>query len=217
RTQHEAARLARRVEPLEEFAIKPACGSRGDGIIVIGSRRNGRWVAPGGGSYYSVDDLEFHVSGILSGMYSLGGQPDAAFVEGLIHTEPRLRTLAPEGVPDVRIIVYRGVPVMAMMRIPTRRSGGKANLHHGAIGAGIDIATGRTLRAVMDDRLIDSHPDSGLEVCGFEVPEWHDLLELAAACQTAVGLGYLGADIVLDAHHGPLVLELNARPGLSIQ
>src|SRR5690606_27237946 len=129
----------------------------------------------------------------------------------------RLRTLAPEGVPDIRIIVYRGVPVMAMMRVLTRRSGGKANLHHCAIGAGIDLATGRTLRAVMDDRVIDSHPDTGLAVCGFEVPDWNGLLELAASCQSAVGLGYLGADIVLDANHGPLVLELTARPGLSIQ
>jgi D-alanine-D-alanine ligase-like ATP-grasp enzyme len=30
-------------------------------------------------------------------------------------------------------------------------------------------------------------------------------------------LGYLGVDIVLDRDKGPLLLELNARPGLSIQ
>lgn len=217
RTQHEAARLAPRLEPLEQFVIKPACGSRGDGIIVIGSRRNDLWISPSGSSYYSLEELEFHVSGILNGVYSLGGQPDAALFEGLVHTDPRLRRLAPEGVPDIRIIVYKGVPVMGMMRIPTRRSGGKANLHHGAIGAGIDIATGRTLGAVMDDRVIESHPDTGMPVSGFEVPDWGTLLELSASCHTAVGLGYLGADIVLDAAHGPLVLELNARPGLSIQ
>ncbi|MFO7288220.1 MAG: alpha-L-glutamate ligase-like protein [Gammaproteobacteria bacterium] len=217
RTQFEAGRLGKRLERLEQFAIKPACGSQGDGIIVIGSRRNGLWLSPSGSSYYSLDDLEFHVSGILNGLYSLGGQPDAALLEGLVLTDPRLRTLAPEGVPDIRIIVYRGVPVMAMVRLPTRRSGGKANLHSGGIGAGIAMATGRTLRAVMDDRVIDSHPDSGLPIRDFEVPEWNALLELAAACQSAVKLGYLGVDIVLDATHGPLVLELNARPGLSIQ
>lgn len=32
-----------------------------------------------------------------------------------------------------------------------------------------------------------------------------------------MGLGYIGVDIVLDRDLGPLVLELNARPGLSIQ
>jgi len=30
-------------------------------------------------------------------------------------------------------------------------------------------------------------------------------------------MGYLGVDIVLDAQAGPLMLELNARPGLNIQ
>jgi hypothetical protein len=33
----------------------------------------------------------------------------------------------------------------------------------------------------------------------------------------AVGLGYLGVDIVVDAAAGPLLLEANARPGLAIQ
>jgi predicted ATP-grasp superfamily ATP-dependent carboligase len=31
------------------------------------------------------------------------------------------------------------------------------------------------------------------------------------------GLGYLGVDIVLDRDKGPMLLELNARPGISIQ
>jgi D-alanine-D-alanine ligase-like ATP-grasp enzyme len=31
------------------------------------------------------------------------------------------------------------------------------------------------------------------------------------------GLGYIGADIVLDRLRGPVLLELNARPGLAIQ
>ena len=30
-------------------------------------------------------------------------------------------------------------------------------------------------------------------------------------------MGYLGVDIVIDATAGPLMLELNARPGLNIQ
>jgi glutathione synthase/RimK-type ligase-like ATP-grasp enzyme len=31
------------------------------------------------------------------------------------------------------------------------------------------------------------------------------------------GLGYLGVDIVIDRFQGPMVIEVNARPGLSIQ
>lgn len=216
RTQYEAGHLAPRLAHLEQFVIKPAAGSRGDGIIVIGSRRNDAWVSPSG-TRYRLEDLQFHVSGILNGMYSLGGQPDRAMFEGLVYTDPQLKRIAPEGVPDVRVLVYRGVPVMAMMRLPTRRSGGRANLHHGAMGVGIDMETGRTLRAVMDDRVADTHPDSGVSISDFPVPGWSGLLDLAARCHDAVGLGYLGVDLVLDATHGPLVLELNARPGLSIQ
>ena len=49
------------------------------------------------------------------------------------------------------------------------------------------------------------------------MPEWESLLRIAARCYDAVPLGYLGVDMVLDATLGPLVLELNARPGLTIQ
>lgn len=216
RTQHEGANLKARLENLVEFVVKPASGSGGDGIMVIVARRNQRWVSPGG-RLYDLGDIQFHISGIINGMYSLGGQPDEAMLEALVHPDPVLSALAPEGVPDIRIIVYRGVPVMAMFRLPTRRSGGKANLHQGAIGAGIELATGRTMTAVMDSRVIDEHPDTGATIAGFEVPGWPELLELATRCFDAVGLGYLGVDIVLDRDRGPLVLELNARPGLAIQ
>lgn len=216
RTQYHAGHLLERLEPHREFVIKPASGSGGDGIVVITSRRHDYWVTAGG-SILTIDDLQFHVSGILNGMYSLGGQPDAALIEALVHCDPVLRTIAPEGVPDIRVIVYRGIPVMAMMRLPTRRSGGRANLHQGAIGVGIEMTAGHTLHAVMERRVVDAHPDSGASVSDFRIPGWPSLLELAARCQGAVGLGYLGVDIVLDRDRGPLVLELNARPGLSIQ
>jgi len=37
---------------------------------------------------------------------------------------------------------------MAMLRLPTKESGGKANLQQGAIGLGIDMASGVTTSAV---------------------------------------------------------------------
>jgi alpha-L-glutamate ligase-like protein len=216
RTQYEAGHLHSRLARWEQFVIKPASGSGGDGIVVITGQRRDYWITASG-RLLTLEDLQFHVSGILNGLYSLAGQPDAALIEALVHTDPILRTLAPEGVPDIRVVVFRGVPVMAMIRLPTRRSGGRANLHQGAIGAGIHLATGETLQAVMDQRVIDHHPDSDALISGFQIPDWDRLLELSAQCQEAVGLGYLGVDIVLDVRRGPLVLELNARPGLAIQ
>lgn len=215
-TQYEAGHLSTIILGLREFVIKPASGSGGDGILVIAAQRNRAWVTPGG-RLLDLDDMQYHVSGIINGMYSLGGQPDEALLEALVHPDPALQILAPEGVADIRVIVYRGVPVMAMIRLPTRKSGGKANLHQGAIGAGIDIISGRTLSAVLENGVVDEHPDTGHRVSDFEIPGWPMLLELAAACHDAVGLGYMGVDIVLDKDHGPLVLELNARPGLAVQ
>ncbi len=46
---------------------------------------------------------------------------------------------------------------------------------------------------------------------------WTEVLNIAARSADAIGLGYLGVDIVIDRHRGPLLLELNARPGLAIQ
>ena len=125
--------------------------------------------------------------------------------------------LSHEGVPDIRIIVFLGVPVMAMVRLPTRMSKGKANLHQGAIGAGVDMATGRTLTAVWGRDIVTDNPDTGNPVTGVAIPGWDNLLELAARCNDMTGLGYVGVDIVLDRDKGPLILELNARPGLNIQ
>ena len=42
-------------------------------------------------------------------------------------------------------------------------------------------------------------------------------LNIASRCYEMIELGHFGADIVLDAKKGPLILELNARPGLAIQ
>ena len=62
--------------------------------------------------------------------------------------------IAVGGTPDVRIILYRCVPVMAMVRLPTRESRGRANLHQGAVAAGIHLGSGRTHGGVCKDRAV---------------------------------------------------------------
>jgi alpha-L-glutamate ligase-like protein len=106
---------------------------------------------------------------------------------------------------------------MAMVRLPTRASDGKANLHQGAVGAGVNLATGVTLAGVLNNLLVDDHPDTGAVVAGLEIPHWDFILETSARGYEVTGLGYLGVDMVIDADLGPLILEMNARPGLSIQ
>ena len=122
-----------------------------------------------------------------------------------------------QGVPDIRVIVYKGYPIMAMARLSTASSSGKANLHQGAVGAGLDIASGHALLAIQNGLPVNRHPDTGRKLSELAIPHWTECLRLAAQCCEVTGLGYLGADIVLDADRGPLILELNARPGLAIQ
>jgi len=198
------------------FVIKPSKGSGGKGILVIVGHDGEHWLKPSG---EKVDErsLRRHVSDILSGLFSLGGKPDVAMIEELVNFSDVFDGFSFEGVPDIRIIVYKGYPVMAMTRLSTRASDGKANLHQGAVGVGIDIGTGLALNAVQNGRPITTHPDTGKNLHELKVPGWPRFLELAAQAYEMTELGYLGADIVLDQKKGPLILELNARPGLAIQ
>lgn len=216
RINRDVARLEHMLAGRGSFAVKPAQGAGGDGILVVTGRVNGHW-RQHNGVRLDQGDLGFHLSNILSGMYSLGGRPDAAFLEACVQFDPVFDDLSSGGVPDVRVLVYRGVPAMAMVRLPTRESDGKANLHMGGVGVGVDLATGVTRNAVCKDQAIAEHPDSGVALEGVQVPHWPDMLAMAARCTEMTGLGYLGVDMVLDRERGPLLLELNARPGLAIQ
>ena len=204
------------VRSRDDFVVKPSGGSGGLGILVVSGRTKNLY-RRADGVLVTEEEVKHHVLNILSGMYSLAGQPDKALIEYRVRFDPVFKAISYLGVPDVRIIVFLGVPVMAMVRLPTRLSGGRANLHQGAIGAGIDMATGTTLTAVWRNEVVEEHPDTGNRVSDVKIPHWPDLLNLAARCFELTGLGYQGVDIVLDRDKGPMILELNARPGLAIQ
>jgi len=216
RINQEIKELGDRIAGLDDFVIKPAQGAGGDGIIVVVSRSGDRYRLASG-EILTLDEISYHVHMILAGVYSLGGQPDKALIEYRVQFDPLFEKISYQGVPDVRIITYLGVPAMAMVRLPTRQSRGKANLHQGAIGAGIDMGTGETLTAVWNSRVVSEHPDTVNPVSGLVIPNWDEMMLLAAKSQQLTKLCYQGIDIVLDRDLGPLILEMNARPGLAIQ
>ena len=215
-TQHEIEGVETLLEDLNSFVVKPAQGSGGKGILVIRGRTPEGY-RKSSGDLVSVNDIKRHLTNTISGLHSLGGRTDVAIIESLVETTDTFSAVSVEGVPDIRLIVFKGFPVMGMLRLATQESDGKANLHQGAVGVGLDIGSGRAIAAVQHNRLISTHPDTGVDLTGIAVPNWPDLLSLAARCFEATQLGYLGCDIVIDRHRGPLLLELNARPGLSIQ
>ena len=216
RQQHEISHFREMAEDLAGFAIKPAKGSGGKGITVI-TGRDGDDFIKASSARISVAMLERHLTNILAGLYSLAGTPDVAIVENLVQSSPALAKYSFQGVPDIRIVVFQGYPVMAMLRLATTASDGKANLHQGAVGVGLDIGSGQSLNAVQFNRPITLHPDTGLALENIQIEDWENMLEMAARCYEATGLGYMGVDLVVDANEGPLLLELNARPGLAIQ
>lgn len=169
-------------------------------------------------SIVNISDLRLRVLDIMAGQYSLHNLPDQAFVEERIRIHRLFRKYAFHGTPDIRVIVFNKVPLMAMLRLPTAESDGKANLHQGAIGVGIDLATGITTNAVFKGSLIKNIPWTNKKINGLKLPEWNKILTLAAKAQEVVpDLGYMGVDIVIDQDRGPMILELNARPGVEIQ
>jgi alpha-L-glutamate ligase-like protein len=214
--QAEVPALGARLAAREDFVLKPARGAGGAGIVVIVGRRAGRFVKASGASVTRAA-LEIHACDVIGGAFSPVGRGDAVLVEERVIPEPVLAALAHRGVPDIRVLVFRGVPLLAMLRLPTRRSDGRANLHLGGVGVGIDLASGVTTSGVCGRTTLTHHPETGLPLAGTVVPVWEEILRLAARAADAVGLDFLGVDLVVDARHGPLVLELNARPGLAIQ
>ncbi len=216
RYHHEIRKVLENVSTHDQFVVKPSMGSGGEGIIVIVGHCKDQF-EKASGETISSEDLMHYISGILSGLYSLGGQDDKALIEYRVEVAPVFENIAHKGVPDVRVIVYKGIPVMSMVRLPTRESDGKANLHQGAIGVGVDLSEGVTLLGVHHDRVVSRHPDTNNPIEGIKIPHWNKILEIAVLSYEMTGLGYMGVDVVIDRQKGPMVLEFNARPGLSIQ
>jgi alpha-L-glutamate ligase-like protein len=202
------------------FALKPNKGFGGEGILVVyGKKKNGEntWIKADG-SLVTVEDLKNHIQNILDGTFSLSNVSDIAFFEERLKLHKLFKPYAFKGIPDIRVIVFNKVPVMAMLRLPTKESQGKANLQQGAIGVGIDLASGTTTTAVYKkSKIIEYLPGTRLLLSGIKIPFWNAILKLAVQAQEVSGLGFLGADVAIDKEKGPVFLELNARPGLAIQ
>ncbi len=216
RTPRDANRPERILGDLESFVIKPSRGSGGRGVLVVARREDGIYYKPSGNPL-TIDEIRFHLSNILAGLFSLGGRRDVALIEYRVTPAPVLTAISFQGAPDVRMVMLHGYPVMAMLRASTRQSDGRSNLHQGAVGVGIDIATGVTVRAIRGGRSIEVHPDLKVPLLGLRIPDWDKILEIAVTCHEMTGLGYLGVDLMIDEDKGPLMIEVNARPGLAIQ
>lgn len=199
------------------FVVKPNSSSGGGGILVVfGRNKKGNWVKADKTEIF-IPELRASVLDILDGRFSKGNIPDVAFFEQRVKVEASLKPYSVQGIPDIRILVYNHVPVMAMLRLPTLESGGRANLQVGGIGVGIDVSLGLTTTAIHHGQIIDTLPGSRLRLSGIRLPFWNEILHMAATTTQACDLKFAGVDIAIDRDDGPMVLEINARPGPKIQ
>lgn len=203
------------VQQYKKIAIKPANGRGGGGIKILKKSSDGTaWIS--GGKSVPESQIYKHFADIIMGVFSLGGG-DRVLIEYCIEPHPFFHEIYPAGVPDFRVILLKQVPILAMLRVPTDRSDGKANLHQGGLGIGIDMERGLLKTAYDGTRYHAIHPDVHTQINGRIIPQWKETLDLAIATSKAFPLEYLGVDIVLDKHIGPLIMEINVRPGLGIQ
>lgn len=196
------------------FVIKPASGRGGGGIKVIAGRKDDLWHDLKQRNV-SLVDIRNHLSDIVFGIYSFDLH-DHAIVEQRVQQHAQMELLSPLGLADVRIIMAQHKAVMGMLRIPTEDSDGKANLHQGALGVGIDMDTGKTCHAIHQGKPITLHPDTKQRLLGLGIPHWSQLLDICHTIAELVPLKYLGIDVAIS-NTGPTILEINVRPGIEIQ
>ncbi|MDH5560485.1 MAG: alpha-L-glutamate ligase-like protein [Deltaproteobacteria bacterium] len=197
------------------FVIKPSNGSRGNGILILYQPEKGKYRSTSG-RVYPLKDLRYFIASIIFGKFSMG-QQDRVLIEKKLTADQSLNEISFGGLADIRVLIAGEKLIQAMLRLPTSGSDGKANLHQGGIGVGVDLASGITTRAIYKDRWITKHPDTQKELTGFQIPHWERMLELSVMIAKNCPMKYIGVDLIIDRDQGPLVIEFNARPGLEIQ
>jgi len=195
------------------LAIKPAKGAGGKGIMIL-KKEGEKWYSQG--NHITDEEVMIHLANIIFGIYSFG-DGDIALIEECIYPHELFHEIYPAGVPDIRVILLKELPLMAMLRMPTAESGGKANLHQGGLGIGVDISTGRLKKAYNGKRHLAEHPDTSKKITGIQLPHWAEIIEMSKKAASVFPLDYLGVDLVIDKLKGPMIMELNVRPGLGIQ
>lgn len=198
------------------FVVKPVRGSRGRGVELFNRALPDRVLAMHDRPW-TPHEFGYYLCRIVAGEFSATHRVEEALVEERIDPDKDWIVPGLPGAPDLRIIVHRGRPSLAMTRLPTIASEGKANLHRGGVGVGIDIRTGITTHAIFKERPVSHHPDTGESLSGRRVDGFEECLDMAARCFAGVPLGYMGVDIIRDRARGPIVIEVNGRPGLAIQ
>lgn len=167
----------------------------------------------------AVGETEFkrYLTDIISGKHSMTTWDDRIIVEEILRPWEAFKDFCEFGLADIRVIVFNLVPVAAMIRIPTDKSGGKANLAAGWIWLGIEVWTGKITSMLFKWKIYTKKfPEKFKHFQYKEIPFRNDILFLSSKIQYFVNLWYLALDRVIT-NDWPKLLEINARAWLEVQ
>ncbi|MDX1647015.1 MAG: sugar-transfer associated ATP-grasp domain-containing protein [Longimicrobiales bacterium] len=150
---------------------------------------------------------------------------DAYLLQDLLRPDDRTRAWGGDKLMSTRIVVTTDSRDevsfhAALAKIPVGSHDVDNFWRAGNIAAGLDLDSGRIVRAVsMADGLpveLTSHPDTGAELTDLTMPGWSDLKALvAAAAPLFAGLRVQAWDVAL-ADQGPVPLEVNIGGDFSL-
>ena len=134
--------------------------------------------------------------------------------EEVIKQHSQLAKLNPTSVNTVRVLTFKGKVIACALRI-----GGKGavvdNLHSNGVCAHLNIETGMIDSACINNQLeyFLVHPDTGVQLVGYRVPRWDDVIATAETAATVVPqVQYVGWDIAVT-EDGTALIEGNHDPG----
>jgi len=198
------------------FVVKPNFGYWWNWILVIdnvdsvGNYITNTW------EIISKRKMMQHFRDILDWFFSLSWNRDQVVIERKVELDESIALIWKYWLPDIRVIVYNMIPIIAMLRVPTEESGWKANLHVWACWVWVEVWTWKLTHITSKNKIIKTIPWIG-DIRWLELPHWDKVLELTSSLQQITWIWYLACDIVLDKEKGPLLLEVNIRPWLSVQ
>jgi hypothetical protein len=170
-----------------------------------------------GSTWISEQNLKEKCLWIFDGSYSSNNKSDTILLEDRLLPGIGFTEFCEYGLADMRVIIFNLVPMIAMLRMPTKESWGKANLAQGGIWLGLDIITWKINSLYRKWKSYTSEfPPEWQHFKGKTIPYRKEIIQYSANAQYFVNIGYLGMDWVIT-QKWPKLLEINARSWLEIQ